>query len=155
MDTSTSTEDTSQYHYWIHYWHRNKLLICWLILCIIFLIYLDELSQLHTFPTIQQYGGVDVVKATKKATALVAKTTARAPLKAVRYIGRKSARLGAQVTGPSSMSFISNISLMFSKAFYIIGILLLILCGITLPILLVMILTYFTIKHLVTRISSL
>ena len=71
------------------------------------------------------------------------------------YLSKKGQGFASQFTGPSPLAFMSKFGDVISKAFYIVGIMLVIVGAITLPILLVMVITYFVIKHIAGKIMSL
>ena len=71
------------------------------------------------------------------------------------YLSKKGQGFASQFTGPSALGFMGKFGDVISRAFYIVGIMLVIVGAITLPILLVMVITYFVIKHIAGKIMSL
>ena len=71
------------------------------------------------------------------------------------YLSKKGQGFASQFTGPSALGFMGKFGDVISRAFYIVGIILVIIGAITLPILLVMVITYFVIKYVAGKIMSL
>lgn len=132
------------------YYKKNKTIIFWIIICFISLEYLD-------YPTIinvcndkykysrKQFGGQGKLHwASKRGKS------------SLHFLSKRTQGLTSKLSaGTTSLNFLSNFGNILTKAFYIISIILLIIGAVTLPILLIMILTYFTIKHLAGKIMDL
>jgi hypothetical protein len=74
------------------------------------------------------------------------------------YLSKKGKGLTASISGPSALGFLGGtdkIQKLIMNSFYIAGVILVIIGAISLPILLILVLTYFTIKYVAGKIVSL
>lgn len=165
------------WEYFVKYVKMNKAMVFWLFVC---LLIIQEYDIISIGRFMHQVGGVTTPNQLKttlnnlkpkegeKPSSSEASKSAESKSKTAKeeYIDKKKeslSKFGSKISesklvkgfkGPSAVSW-GKMFDMFKKAFYIIGVILAVIGVLSLPILIILTLTYFTIRYLVRKITNL